>query len=159
MDLFPDFKEFLQLLNAERVDYLVGGGYAVTWHGYPRFTGDIDIWIHATEENSQKMMRVLDAFGAGGMGIGPADFLDPRMEVLTMGTSPVRIDMMTQMKGLRFEEAFARKEIHDSDGTPVFILGLADLRRAKLAANRPKDQDDLLHLPTEEEASNPHADA
>ena len=65
MDLYPDFKEFLQFLNEEKVEYLVRGGYAVTFHGYPRYTGDIDIWIHATKENAERMMKVLDRFGAG----------------------------------------------------------------------------------------------
>ena len=147
MDLYPDFKEFIQLLNAEQVEYLVGGGYAVTWHGYPRYTGDIDIWIHATPENASRMIRVLEQFGAGSAGITAKDFLDDRFEVFKMGREPIRIDMMTRMKGLEFPPAFARKEIYDSDGTPVFILSLIDLRRAKRAANRPKDKDDLQHLP------------
>ena len=149
MDLYPDFKEFIQLLNAEKVEYLVGGGYAVTWHGYPRYTGDLDIWIHATPENAVRMVRVLERFGAGSAGITAEDFLDDRFEVFKMGREPIRIDMMTRMKGLEFPPAFAQKEIHDSDGTPVFILSLADLRRAKRAANRPKDKDDLDHLPPE----------
>ncbi len=147
MDLYPDFKDFIQLLNAEHVEYLVGGGYAVTWHGYPRYTGDIDIWIHATVENAARMIRVLERFGAGSVGITAEDFLDQRLEVLKMGREPIRIDMMTQMKGLEFPAAFAGKEIYESDGMLIFILGLADLRRAKRAANRPKDKDDLQHLP------------
>lgn len=147
MDLYPDFKEFIQLLNDEHVEYLVGGGYAVTWHGYPRYTADIDIWIHATAENAAKMMRVLDRFGAGGVGITEQDFLDPQTEVLKMGREPIRIYMMTTMKGLEFPKAFAKRETYDSDGTPIYILGLADLRRAKRAANWAKDQDDLQHLP------------
>lgn len=147
MDLYPDFKEFIQLLNDESVEYLVGGGYAVAWHGYPRYTGDIDIWIHATEGNAMKMVRVLEAFGAGSVGITAEDFLDDSMEVLKMGREPIRIDMMTKMKGLAFPEAFSSKQIIKLDGMPIFVLGLEDLRRAKLAANRPKDKDDLLHLP------------
>ncbi len=147
MDLYPDFRDFISLLNEEAVEYIVCGGYAVTWHGYPRYTGDIDIWIHATEENAARMMRVLERFGAGGVGITAEDFLDDRLDVLKMGREPIRIDMMTKMKGLEFAAAFAGKETHDSEGLPVFFLNLADLRRAKQAANRPKDQDDLLHLP------------
>ncbi len=147
MDLYPDFKEFIQFLNEENVEYLVGGGYAVTWHGYPRFTGDIDIWIHATKENAGRMVRVLKKFGAGNVGITVEDFLDDRFDVLKMGREPIRIDMMTKMKGLDFPEAFAQKEIYDSDGLPVFILSLASLRKAKRASNRPKDKDDLQHLP------------
>ena len=89
----------------------------------------------------------MERFGAGSVGITAADFLDDRFDVLKMGREPIRIDIMTQMKGLEFPAAFAAKEIQDSDGTPVFILNLADLRRAKRAANRLKDRDDLQHLP------------
>ena len=109
--------------------------------------GDIDIWIHATADNAARMVRVLESFGAGSVGITAEDFLDERFEVLKMGREPIRIDMMTKMKGLEFPVAFAQKDIYDSDGLPVFILSLADLRRAKRAANRPKDIDDLQHLP------------
>ena len=143
MDLYPDFRDFLQLLNEEGVEYLVGGGYAVTWHGYPRYTGDLDIWIHATPENARRMMAVLERFGAGGVGLTPDDFLDDRFDVLKMGREPIRIDMMTRMKGLEFPPAFAAREVYESDGLPIFILSLADLRRA----NRAKDKDDLQHLP------------
>gem|GEM_PF-875049 len=118
MDLYPDFKDFIQLLNAEKVEYLVGGGYAVTWHGYPRYTGDLDIWIHATPENAARMVCVLERFGAGGTGITAEDFLDDRFEVFKMGREPIRIDMMTRMKGLEFPPAFAQKEVHDICAAP-----------------------------------------
>lgn len=93
------------------------------------------------------MVAVLERFGAGSAGITAQDFLDDRFDMLKMGREPVRIDMMTRMKGLDFPSAFAGREVYDSGGLPVFILGLADLRRAKRAANRPKDKDDLRHLP------------
>ena len=147
MDLYPDFKEFLQLLNEEKVEYLVGGGYAVTWHGYPRYTGDIDIWIHATPENASRMMQVLQRFGAGNVGIREADFLNPEIDVLKMGREPIRVDMMTQMKGLHFPEAYPNRETLECDGVPVSYLSLRDLRTAKKASNRAKDQNDLEHLP------------
>ena len=147
MDLYPDFKEFLQLLNEENVEYLVGGGYAVTWHGYPRYTGDIDIWIQATPENAGRMMHVLRRFGAGSVGISEADFLDPAIDVLKMGREPIRVDMMTKMKGLEFSKAYPHRETLECDGVSISYLGLADLRTAKLASNRAKDQNDLQHLP------------
>ena len=75
------------------------------------------------------------------------DFLDPAIEVLKMGREPIRIDMMTRLKGLEFPAAFAARETHEIGGVPVHFLNLADLRKAKHAANRPKDKDDLLHLP------------
>ena len=147
MDLYPDFKEFLQLLNEENVEYLVGGGYAVTWHGYPRYTGDIDIWIHATAENAARMMQVLRRFGAGNVGINESDFLNPDIDVLKMGREPIRVDMMTQMKGLNFPEAYPNREIFECDGVSISYLCLKDLRTAKKASNRARDQNDLEHLP------------
>lgn len=147
MELYPDFKDFLQLLDEENVEYLVGGGYAVTRHGYPRYTGDIDIWIHATTENAKKMMTVLDRFGAGSVGIVVDDFLNPDIEVLKMGAEPVRIDMMTAMKGLKFPSAWERRVTDQMDGVSVHFLSLKDLIVAKRASNRAKDQNDLEHLP------------
>lgn len=147
MELYPDFKDFLQLLGEESVEYLVGGGYAVTRHGYPRYTGDIDIWIHATSANAERMMRVLDRFGAGSVGITPEDFLNPEIEVLKMGAEPVRVDMMTAMKGLEFSEAWRRRVTDLIDSVPVHFLCLQDLIAAKRASNRAKDQNDLEHLP------------
>ncbi|MBU6303762.1 MAG: nucleotidyltransferase [Verrucomicrobia bacterium] len=150
MELYPDFKDFLQLLGEENVEYLVGGGYAVTRHGYPRYTGDIDIWIHATAENADRMMRGPDRFGAGGVGITSADFLDPAIEVLKMGAEPVRIDMMTVMKGLVFPIAWERRVTDRISGLDVHFLSLRDLVTAKRASNRAKDRNDLEHLPTPE---------
>ncbi len=147
MDLYPDFKEFLELLIEENVEYLVGGGYAVTWHGYPRYTGDIDIWIHSTPVNAARMMRVLTRFGAGNTGISEDDFLNPEIEVLKMGREPVRVDMMTRMKGLTFPEAWAAREQWDCDGIRISLLSLKDLRAAKTASGRAKDLNDLEHLP------------
>jgi hypothetical protein len=151
MELYPDFRDFLQLLGEENVEYLVGDGYAVTRHGYPRYTGNIDIWIHATHENSQRMMRVLERFGAGSVGITPEDFLNPDIEVLKMGAEPVRIDMMTVMKGLSFPAAWERRVTDDISGVAVHFLGLRDLVAAKRACNRPKDVNDLEHLPSPED--------
>jgi len=147
MELYPDFRDFLQLLGEENVEYLVGGGYAVTRHGYPRYTGDIDIWIHSTPENAERMLRVLDRFGAGGVGITSDDFLNPAIEVLKMGAEPVRIDMMMVMKGLVFPSAWERKVTDRIGGVDVHFLGLLDLIAAKQASNRPKDLNDLEHLP------------
>jgi predicted nucleotidyltransferase len=150
MDLYPDFKEFLQFLNEEKVEYLVGGGYAVTFHGYPRYTGDIDIWIHATAENAERMMKVLERFGAGSVGITVDDFLNANFDVLKMGNEPIRIDMMTKMKGLEFPKAYQNRITESLEGIPVNFLHLGDLITAKQASNRAKDQNDLEHLPPAE---------
>ena len=151
MEIYPDFREFLQLLNEESIEYLVGGGYAVTFHGYPRYTGDIDIWINPTEENASRMMVVLERFGAGSVGIEKEDFLDSKFGVLKMGNEPIRIDMMMEMKGLEFEDAYTQRVVENIDGLEINFLSLGDLIRAKKASNRAKDQNDLEHLPLEEE--------
>lgn len=150
MEIYPDFREFLQLLNEESVEYLVGGGYAVTFHGYPRYTGDIDIWINPTEENATRMMTVLDRFGAGSVGIEKGDFLDAHFDVLKMGNEPIRIDMMVKMKGLEFEAAYARRVVENIEGLNINFLSLDDLVMTKKASNRSKDQNDLEHLPGQE---------
>lgn len=147
MEIYPDFREFLQLLNEESVEYLVGGGYAVTYHGYPRYTGDIDIWINPTEENASRMMVVLERFGAGSVGIKKEDFLDIKFDVLKMGNEPIRIDMMMKMKGLEFDSAYTRRVIDCIDSLEINFLSLGDLIRAKKASNRAKDQNDIEHLP------------
>lgn len=147
MEIYPDFREFLQLLNEEGVEYLVGGGYAVTYHGYPRYTGDIDIWINPTEENASRMMVVLERFGAGSVGIKKEDFLDIKFDVLKMGNEPIRIDMMLKMKGLEFDSAYTQRVIECIDSLEINFLSSRDLIRAKKASNRAKDQNDIEHLP------------
>lgn len=93
------------------------------------------------------MMHVLQRFGAGNVGIKEADFLDPAIDVLKMGREPIRVDMMMHMKGLHFPDAYPNLEILECDGISVSYLSLVDLRTAKKASNRAKDQNDLEHLP------------
>lgn len=143
--LHPDFKEFLELLNAHSVRYLVVGGYAVAFHGYPRATGDIDIWIEIAPDNANQMVRVVRDFGFGGLGYTAADFQEPGT-VIQFGVSPIRIDILTEIDGVSFPTAFALRETPLLDGIPVSIISLHDLQRNKAATGRAQDQVDLARL-------------
>jgi hypothetical protein len=91
--LNQDFKEFIELLNANRVRYLVVGGYAVALHGHPRYTKDIDIWLDRDEENAERVVRALDQFGFGSLGLTAGDFLEPD-QIIQLGYAPNRISAM-----------------------------------------------------------------
>lgn len=144
--LNSDFKEFAGLLNAAGVEYLLVGGYAVAIHGYPRFTGDMDLWVRPTTENARRLMAVLDQFGFGGLGVSEADFTTPG-RIVQMGEPPFRIDLLTQIDGVEFEACAARAVMLEVAGLSLPVIGLEDLRRNKLASGRPKDLEDLRQLP------------
>src|ERR1700751_2147268 len=99
MELNPDFKEFIELLNVHKVEYLVVGGYAVGFHGRPRYTGDIDFWIAISRENASKIIRVLKEFGFESIGIKEEEFLKEDL-VLQLGYEPCRIDILTSLTGI-----------------------------------------------------------
>ncbi|MFO1423793.1 MAG: hypothetical protein U1F70_09105 [Candidatus Competibacteraceae bacterium] len=102
-----DFKEFVELLNKHNVEYLIVGGYAVGIHGYPRYTGDLDVWINATVENARKMVRVLDDFGFSSFGLTEGDFTKPG-NVIQMGCPPFRIDVLTTIDGVDFVKLLSK---------------------------------------------------
>lgn len=145
LPLPPDFKEFLRLLNSAEIDYLVVGGYAVAYHGYPRPTGDLDVWVAARPDNAAKLVTVLAAFGFGDAGATEALFLEPS-RVVRMGVPPVRIELLTSVSGVEFAECRARRVEAVLDGVPVAIIGRDDLIANKLAAGRDRDRDDVSRL-------------
>lgn len=142
----PDFVAFLRLLNAHRVEYLLIGGYAVGYHGYPRPTGDLDVWIATHPDNAERVLQVLTAFGFGETGI-TADELTTPQKVFRMGLPPVRIELQTTISGVQFADSYTRAVHDEIEGVPVRIISLGDLRRNKHAAGRTKDLADLEHLP------------
>ena len=144
--LTDDFKEFLRLFNAHRVDYLLVGGYAVGLHGYPRATIDMDVWVRAAPENAERVMRALADFGFDGPSLSSALFLDPR-SIVRFGVPPFRIEIMTSIDGVDYEASRARGVEFDVDGVAVPVISLADLKANKRAAGRHKDLADLDHLP------------
>jgi hypothetical protein len=142
----PDFKEFLQLLNIHQVDYLLIGGYAVAYHGYPRATGDMDVWIAVRPENAAKIVAVLKDFGFGVEQLTPDLFLKPD-QVIRMGVPPLRIEILTTISGVAFDECYANRVVESIDNVPVNIISLADLKVNKHASGRLKDLNDLQQLP------------
>ncbi len=142
----PDFKEFLQLLNDHQVDYLLIGGYAVGYHGYPRATGDMDIWIAIHPDNAQKLVSVLTAFGFGAVGIAADMFLQPN-NVIRMGNPPLRLEILTTISGVEFADAYAQRVSDIIDGVRVNIINLEQLKVNKRASGRLKDLSDLENLP------------
>jgi len=145
-ELPPDFSEFLKLLNAHSVSYLIIGGYAVGFHGHPRATADIDIWIPRDAETAQHAVSAIRDFGFDTPELTPELFLRPD-QVIRLGVPPVRIEILTSIAGVEFEECASRAVDAVLGGVPVRIIALADLKRNKRAAGRHQDLADLEHLP------------
>lgn len=141
-----DFKEFFELLNSEKVEYLLVGGFAVGLHGYARATGDIDAWVNPTAENAQRVAQALRKFGFSAASI-PQEKLTRPDSIFQMGVPPVRIDLLTSVSGLDFDEAFANRDSGMLDNVPVHLISLPDLKVNKRASGRNKDLADLDHLP------------
>lgn len=144
---FPrDFKEFLRLLHDHDVDYLLVGGFAVALHGYARTTADIDVWVSRERENAERIVACLKEFGFDLPELTPDVFLEPD-RVIRMGNAPLRIEILTDIDGVAFDECRRRAIVHDLEGGDVRVISLEDLKRNKRACGRPKDLDDLSHLP------------
>jgi predicted nucleotidyltransferase len=146
IDLPPDFKEFLRLLSDRRVEYLLIGGYAVAYHGYPRATADIDIWIAIHPSNAQKTVLVLKDFGFDLPQVTAELFLKEK-QIIRMGSPPVRIEIATSISGVDFLECWSARIVDVLDGVEVNIIDLKHLKINKQAAGRHKDLDDLENLP------------
>ena len=142
----PDLKDFLRLLNLNAVEYLLVGGYAVGYYGYPRATGDMDIWIARNPENADRVTTALQAFGFSASSISPALFLTPN-KVFRMGNPPLRIEVLTDISGVEFSACWNARESAVIDDLPVNMINLDDLKRNKQASGRLKDKADLQHLP------------
>ena len=146
IELHPDFKDFLKLLNFHDVRYLLVGGYAVGYHGYPRATGDMDIWIELSELNSKKVVSAFRDFGMPDEAVSEGLFLETN-KVIRMGEPPVRLEVITGASGIDFKECFSNREVLEIDGIPINFISLEDLKKNKRAAGRHKDLEDLEHLP------------
>jgi predicted nucleotidyltransferase len=143
---FPaDLREFLKLLNSARVEYLLIGGYAVGYYGYPRATADMDVWVAVSDENARKLVGVLKRFGFHVPGLAPELFLEPD-RVVRFGEPPLQIEILMSISGVAFDDCFAKRARVKFDGLLVNLIGLEDLKRNKTASGRPKDLADLLEL-------------
>ena len=145
MSLQKDLREFIELLSSRRVECIVVGGHAVAFHGHPRFTGDIDFLIRPTIDNARRVMESLQDFGFSHLSLTAEDLTIPDL-VLQLGRPPNRIDLMTSISGVDFDEAWAGKGSGELDGLPVFLLGREALLKNKEAAGRDKDLADLSRL-------------
>ena len=146
IELHPDFKDFLRLLNFHKVRYVLVGGYAVGYYGYLRSTGDMDIWIERSVSNSKQIASVFREFGLPSETISEGVFLEEN-KVIRVGVPPVRLEVITSASGVDFQECYVNREIIEIDGIPVNFISLADLKKNKHAAGRHKDLEDLEHLP------------
>lgn len=142
----PDFKEFLWLLAERQVEYLLVGGYAVAFHGYPRATVDMDVWVRRSPENAAKVVDVLREFGFDVPNLKEALFLKDD-QIVRLGRPPVQLEIFTAIPGVTFEGCDQNRVEADLDGVPVKVISLADLRTNKKASGRHKDLSDLDHLP------------
>jgi len=145
LTLPKDFREFIQFLNAREVKYLLIGGYAVAYHGHPRFTGDVDFLLEASVKNASRTCAAIDDFGLSSFGLKPSDFLEVGT-VVQLGRPPRRIDLLTGVDGIDFSSAYAARVEALLDGLSVPMLSKHHLILSKRAAGRLKDRDDLLYL-------------
>lgn len=144
---FPqDFSEFLKLLNAHHVEYLLIGGFAVAMYGYPRATADMDVWVSRHSNNSERLVACLREFGFDSPNLNAELFEDPD-RIIRMGVAPLRIEILTSIDGVDFAECVARAQTTTVDGSSVPVISLEDLKINKRASGRAKDLDDLENLP------------
>jgi len=141
-----DFKEFLKLLNAHKVEYLLVGGYAVGYYGYPRATTDMDIWIAINPENAERVVTILKEFGFKPAELSPELFLK-EWQIIRLGVPPVRIELATTISGVDFDESYGERVVDEIDGVKVNLISLKHLKINKKAAGRLQDLADLEKLP------------
>ena len=145
MVLNQDFKEFIQSLNDHDVRYLIIDGYAVAFHGHPRYTKDLDIWIELGQGNAANILKALAQFGFGSLGLTEDDFLEPD-QIIQLGFPPSRIDILTTLEGVDFDECFASKTITTIDNIQMNFIDLENLKKNKKATGRLQDLADLENL-------------
>jgi predicted nucleotidyltransferase len=146
-----DFRDFIQSLNNNNVEYILVGGYAVILHGYRRVTGDMDIWVNRTKENYSRLVSAFNEFRLPVFDMTEERFLSPdSVDVFSYGRPPVSIDIITQLKGVNFNEAFSQAQTFEEEGLKIRFIHLNNLIQAKKAAGRHKDLDDIEKLTSEE---------
>ena len=143
--LSKDFREFIELLNEHKVQYLVVGGYAVALHGYPRYTKDLDIWIGLSSENANRIIQALQDFGFGSLHLKRDDFLE-RDQIIQLGYPPNRIDLITTLKELSFDECYSSKVQVTVGEQQVDFIDIDNLKKNKRATGRLQDLADVDHL-------------
>jgi len=145
MEIQQDFKELLKLLNAHDVEFVIVGAYALAFHGVPRFTGDIDILIKPDPINAGKVLTALKEFGFGSLDLKESDFNEPD-KVVQLGVAPVRIDLITSLTGVSWQQAYSSKVEGSYGDVKVYYLGRKELISNKKALGRKKDLADIESL-------------
>jgi len=141
----PDFIDFIELLNKHSVKYMIVGAHALAFHGRPRHTGDLDIWIKPTEANADKMVAVIEDFGFASLNLQKEDFLKDNY-VTQLGYPPLRIDILNSISGVNFDEGYERKINGEVDGLQIPFINVQDFIANKQATGRPKDLGDIKAL-------------
>lgn len=147
IQLPPDFRDFLKLLNTHRVKYLLVGGHAVNYHGHVRPTGDMDIWVAQQPENADKLVAVFREFGFDVPELSREQFIHDH-QLTRIGVSPLRIEVLTTLSGVEFDQCYRSREVKRLDGVDVSFICLRDLLVNKRASGRNKDLADLDYLPS-----------
>lgn len=147
VDVSRDFEKLFEFLNAHGVKALVVGGYAYTFHAKPRYTKDIDLWVEPTPENAERLLQALQDFGFGSLPLTVEDFTEPG-SIVQLGQPPHRVDLMTSLKSLSFDEAWMGRAEAYYGKEQISYLGLDDLIRNKKAVARPQDRVDVRTLQT-----------
>ncbi|HUS71809.1 MAG TPA: nucleotidyl transferase AbiEii/AbiGii toxin family protein [Sedimentisphaerales bacterium] len=148
MEIQRDFKELLKLFNAHKVEYLIVGGYALAFHGAPRFTGDIDIFVKPEAENAKRILAALAEFGLGSLDLSETDFTSGD-NVIQLGVPPVRVDIMTSITAVDWQQAESGKVEGNYGDTQVYFIGKDDFVSNKRALGRKRDLADLEALEQE----------
>ena len=145
MPLSKDLREFVELLNANKVDYVVVGAFALAFHGVPRYTADLDLLVRPTEENGERILSALREFGFGNLEIHAGDFSVPD-KIVQLGVSPNRIDLLTSLTGVSFDEVWSTREKGELDGLTVWFIDSSSLIKNKERTARPRDLGDADEL-------------
>ena len=148
MEVQQDFRDLLALFSAHKVDYLIVGAHALAYHGVPRYTGDMDILVRSDPENAHRILKALETLGFGSVGLTAEDFTVPD-KVIQLGVAPVRIDIVTSMTGVSWEEAAAGRVQGNYGDIVVYFIGRKEFIRNKQALGRKRDQADLEALGVE----------
>ncbi len=143
--LAKDFREFVELLIKHRVEYIIVGGYAVGIHGYPRYTGDLDIWLNPSKSNAEKILKAVAEFGFSSYDLKIEDFIKEG-NVIQLGYPPLRIDLLTQIDGVEFNDCYSKVEKMTIDDLIMNVISFDDLIKNKRSSGRHKDLDDLENL-------------
>jgi hypothetical protein len=149
MELDKDFNEFVELFLEHNVRFLIVGGYALAAHGLPRATGDLDAWVWVNPENAQNIMRALNAFGFQNLSLTESDF-SKEDSIIQLGYPPFRIDILTSIDGVVFDQAWEKKIVVELNGLNVPFIGRDDLITNKKASGRPQDIADVSRLTSDD---------